>query len=251
MSPVALGPALRGRVELRQKYSMEKGWLDKSVFRAKWAKAEFQKWESLHKFEKVEGHDKTEGKNGRYLTLARIAVEEGGGKTGRRNSMNYCLRCIVLGGHWLKYDEEFTQSIKYLYIEHTLSEQYKTSWREFKSWSESRPPQTSATYSKALGDGAVQRMPGRADVAPEVPPDGKQEGGQPHGKAKAKAKGKSRAKAKAAPPEEPTADGEPDDGAEPDQKRRKTANPVPQELSFFLRSCRAVCRSVGPSEGPF
>ena len=97
------------------------------MFRQKWARGEFQKWESIHKFEKSDTLSKTEGHEGRYLTMARIAHKEGGGKSGRRNSMNYCLRCVVLGGHWVKVDLEFSQCIKYLYIEHTLSEHYKAS----------------------------------------------------------------------------------------------------------------------------
>eukprot|EP00973_Karenia_brevis_P017509 2401977-Karenia_brevis.AAC.1 len=54
----------------------------------------------------------TEESTGKYRSLGRIAVEEGGGPQGILNAHNYAMSCVEMGGHWTKYDK-FTKALKF------------------------------------------------------------------------------------------------------------------------------------------
>eukprot|EP00959_Pyramimonas_sp_CCMP1952_P465222 9487928-Pyramimonas_sp.AAC.1 len=77
-------------------------------------------------------------KDGEYCSIGRIAKKEGGGLHGMQLAFKYCTNAIILGGMWVKWDD-MTESIKFLYFTHRMSETFKEAWEELESWSTRRP----------------------------------------------------------------------------------------------------------------
>ena len=75
--------ALKADEKMREDYAKEKGDIDKGNFRANWAKLRHEEWKEDKKKTHVESHSKESFKNLKYLSLKRIAREEGGGREGR------------------------------------------------------------------------------------------------------------------------------------------------------------------------
>ncbi len=60
-------------------------------------------------------------KLGRYLSVARIAQEEGGGSHGWKAALNYIMRAIDMGAPFVKRCE-LTKAMKFLYIVEGVNE---------------------------------------------------------------------------------------------------------------------------------
>ena len=70
---------------------------------------------------------------GNFYSLARIAVEEGGGSSGMRAACNYAMRALTLGPPWIEYDE-WTQQVKFLYMVKGYDEEFRRAWSTTQSW---------------------------------------------------------------------------------------------------------------------
>eukprot|EP00959_Pyramimonas_sp_CCMP1952_P055894 1167975-Pyramimonas_sp.AAC.1 len=81
--------ALDASRQLRADYAATKGYLNKEKFRADWAKRTADEWMQDNGFKETEEKINTEAMRGRYYSLAKIAVEEGGGPQGWRAAMKY------------------------------------------------------------------------------------------------------------------------------------------------------------------
>ena len=98
-------------------------------FRAIWAEQEH----TLCKDEKTKKTSKLQRwkKKGRYLSLGRIAWEEGNGASGWRAAINVALNAMVVGLPFIKLDGA-AQNTKYLYFEHGYEEEFSIvySWNQ-------------------------------------------------------------------------------------------------------------------------
>ncbi|CAK0828083.1 unnamed protein product, partial [Prorocentrum cordatum] len=115
--------ALENDAELATRYKAQIGMVNKSAFRADWASKQYKKF-TEHWSKKV-SNKKTEKLEGRYLSLARIAHKEGGGADGLKAATTYCTNCVLFGKHWCKFDR-MTNTLKFYYVEHSMSDEYST-----------------------------------------------------------------------------------------------------------------------------
>ena len=95
--------ALAKSPELRADYGKEKGQANQAKFREDW----FEKGYKLYKDTKTvtTTSKATWSKEGRMLTLGRMAWKEGGGAAGIRAAINIAVDCIAVGGGWWKKDQ--------------------------------------------------------------------------------------------------------------------------------------------------
>ena len=98
---------------------------EKLEFRKAFAKLEFQQCSEQHIHTVSE--DKSNFKQGTWRSLARIAVEEGGGKPGCAAAANYGMACLQLGQPWWEWDT-YTQQVKFNYVERGFWDSFKQSW---------------------------------------------------------------------------------------------------------------------------
>ena len=123
--------ALKQDPELKKKYGDIKGRAAMAEFRAKWAKGQADEhWETKLFTETAE---QTMMKKAMFRSIARIAVEEGGGAAGNKASMEYALSCIELGTEWYEY-ETMSKQVKYLYLEKGSKEVFKKAWKKQSEW---------------------------------------------------------------------------------------------------------------------
>eukprot|EP00959_Pyramimonas_sp_CCMP1952_P463934 9485748-Pyramimonas_sp.AAC.1 len=145
--------ALEADQQLAVEYRAELGLVNKAAFRARWAQQERKRYESTKK--KVTRNVKKEKLEGKYLSLSRIAHKEGGGADGRKNAVRYCTNCVIFGKHWVKWDR-MTDTLKFYYVEHSISDEYSVAYEEFQTWSsteQAAPPGACSASAAASSDG--------------------------------------------------------------------------------------------------
>ncbi|CAK0902114.1 unnamed protein product, partial [Prorocentrum cordatum] len=117
---------LKANPAQKTEYGQCKGHAAKSNFRMKWAQAQYEERVAVRVRSQIEQHSII--KQGFYRSAGRIAVEEGGGTAGVRNATNYCIRCLDMGYPFVKFDGEFTQSARFLYVEDGFREEFTNLW---------------------------------------------------------------------------------------------------------------------------
>ncbi|CAK0880447.1 unnamed protein product, partial [Prorocentrum cordatum] len=110
--------------KLRRKYAKCHGYHDSQKFRARWAKRMHRDWKCKWTRTHSTTLTKAQMKDGEYCSIGRIAKKEGGGLHGMQLAFTYCTNAIILGGMWVKWDD-MTESIKFLYFTHRMSETFK------------------------------------------------------------------------------------------------------------------------------
>jgi len=121
----------------------------KASLRQEWCNGQYTKFvESKTHSQSYTIKEKVEGT---FLSLHRIAVEEGGGETGMKAAINYCLRCVKEGSGWVEYNE-WTKGAKYNYVVKKKSETHGESWQKSKSWQNEKSKEASTA---SLDDVAV------------------------------------------------------------------------------------------------
>lgn len=142
--------AIAADKRLKENYNRCRSVPEKDKFRSVWCERLFKEWALEHGVESSTEETKATGVDGQYVSLHRISWLEGGGAAGMRAAMRYCARCTVLQGKWTMFDE-FTGTVKYLYLTHVMSESFKQSWKTWKKWTKTEPPRGSASSSSAGG----------------------------------------------------------------------------------------------------
>ncbi|CAK0862445.1 unnamed protein product, partial [Prorocentrum cordatum] len=125
--------AIAASDKLRRNYAKCQGWAESRDFRAKWCKKLHKKHKARWEKRKEETFEKTEMKDGKYISLGRMAFLEGGGSAGLKAAFKYATNAILVGGMYVKWDE-WTESVKFLYLTHRLRESFKRAWSTFQSW---------------------------------------------------------------------------------------------------------------------
>ncbi|CAK0880979.1 unnamed protein product [Prorocentrum cordatum] len=175
--------ALAADSKLKEDYKNTLGLPNKAKFRADWGEKRYKQfWERRSK---TTTNRKSEKLSGKYLALARIAHKEGGGKDGLKAATTYATNCIILGKHWVKWDS-MTNTLKFYYVEHEISDEYVTAWTAHEEWCNAPQPVQDALCLE--GGGAAGPSAMAADGS-----DGASTCGGALAKAKAKAKGKAAA----------------------------------------------------------
>ncbi|CAK0792285.1 unnamed protein product, partial [Prorocentrum cordatum] len=119
--------ALKASEKLRRKCAKCHGYHDSQKFRARWAKRMHRDWKCKWTRTHSTTLTKAQMKDGEYCSIGRIAKKEGGGLHGMQLAFKYCTNAIILGGMWAKWDD-MTESIKFLYFTHRMSETFKEAW---------------------------------------------------------------------------------------------------------------------------
>ncbi|CAK0900674.1 unnamed protein product, partial [Prorocentrum cordatum] len=154
---------------LADEYQKKKGFSDKAAYRQDWLKREFDKWAKRVQYKAGEINEKAESKDGQYISLAKIAVEEGGGRAGLRAAINWAHYCILLGGEMLEYCEG-TKQMKYLHIVHRLTDTYKKINAKWTTWTHMDDPALPAPTAPAGGAPAALPAPEAASGEPAQEP---------------------------------------------------------------------------------
>ncbi|CAK0823118.1 unnamed protein product, partial [Prorocentrum cordatum] len=129
--------ALAADSKLKEDYKNTLGLPNKAKFRADWGEKRYKQfWERRSK---TTTNRKSEKLSGKYLALARIAHKEGGGKDGLKAATTYATNCIILGKHWVKWDS-MTNTLKFYYVEHEISDEYVTAWTAHEEWCNAPQP---------------------------------------------------------------------------------------------------------------
>eukprot|EP00929_Paragymnodinium_shiwhaense_P074376 TRINITY_DN38061_c0_g1_i2.p1 TRINITY_DN38061_c0_g1~~TRINITY_DN38061_c0_g1_i2.p1 ORF type:complete len:615 (+),score=150.99 TRINITY_DN38061_c0_g1_i2:96-1847(+) len=182
--------ALKKDAELKKQYSAcGSTYAAKEAFRKNWAKAEYDEYVKTRTFRTTV--TQTMLKESSYKGIGRIAWKEGGGKSGWRAAVNWCISCIQLGGKWLKYCEK-SKRIKFLWEEEKWTDEFKQEWSELEEW------RGRVTAAAKDGSGAADADGGAKEettpaVANEQP--GVRTAAAPKAKAATKAEAKAKAKA--------------------------------------------------------
>ena len=117
--------------EMRERYKSAKTLGTKLALRQDWAKGEY------HMFVETRTHasefEKSNDTTGTWMSLNRIAVEEGGGEVGMKAAINYCLRAAREGPQWASYNE-WTQQASYKYTVRREKESNKETWSKTQQW---------------------------------------------------------------------------------------------------------------------
>ena len=71
--------------------------------------------------------------DGKYYSLGRVAVEEGGGEAGARAALNHALHAAQLGPPWIKFDKR-AQNIKILFVQEGFQDIFEQSWTKHQEW---------------------------------------------------------------------------------------------------------------------
>lgn len=95
------------------------------AFRADWARKEYMKFQESTTFKKA--YKETIYADSRYFNVGKIMAEEGGGLRGMKNAVFYALRCLAMGGPWVK-ENSFTRDMLWLYKVEGMTEEYSTTW---------------------------------------------------------------------------------------------------------------------------
>ena len=117
--------------DLQQRYAKCDSRGAKQKFRQEWASQKYESYKKnqIHKVKLTE----TEINSGRYLPLMKIAEEEGGGEIGFQAAVQYCLRCMQVGGDfvWL---ESWSGQPKFLYYVRGRDDTFSKSWETHQKW---------------------------------------------------------------------------------------------------------------------
>ena len=72
----------------------------------------------VQKKEHKEEYEEEENKDGKFLSVAKIAVEEGyaaAPQAATQAATNYAIRCLTLGDKWFEFDS-CTKTVNFLYV---------------------------------------------------------------------------------------------------------------------------------------
>ena len=126
---------LKSRPDVKADYDKTIGNKAKAEFRAKWAKEEYDSYKDTKTFS--ESHEIEDTTTGTWLSLAKIAVEEGGGDAGLSAAMNYAMEAIKAGRGWAKY-HKWTKQPKFRYVVEGDNEKSKRKWERQQQWQKQR-----------------------------------------------------------------------------------------------------------------
>ncbi|CAK0862873.1 unnamed protein product [Prorocentrum cordatum] len=99
-------------------------------FRARWMKKQFTEWKQEKV--KMERLSRRTFSDERYYVLNRIITEEGGGKRGEQNAINYTLKCVAMGPPFYKWCT-WRKDWLYLYRIDGIEESYEERWQLTKT----------------------------------------------------------------------------------------------------------------------
>jgi len=94
----------------------------KEDFRKEWAKKTYAAYSN--KSVQTNTLSKVDINSSRYLTLARIAHKEGGGRTGMRNALKQANQAVAIGPPWVKLNDR-SKAMKFLYLEEGYDEKFE------------------------------------------------------------------------------------------------------------------------------
>lgn len=109
---------------------------DKAAFRTEWAKKKYE--ELIGKKEKVEEWKKIDITKGRYLSAAKVFLEEGGTSTDIEPVQKLITKCFKMGEPFIKFNS-FTERWDILYIQHHMQEEFHRCWRLYETEQTERP----------------------------------------------------------------------------------------------------------------
>ena len=109
---------------------------DKAAFRTEWAKKKYE--ELTSKKEKVEEWKKIDITKGRYLSAAKVFLEEGGTSTDIEPVQKLITKCFKMGEPFIKFNS-FTERWDILYIQHHMQEEFHRCWRLYETEQTERP----------------------------------------------------------------------------------------------------------------
>lgn len=143
--------------EDKEQYKDLKGHGAKARWRKDWAERMYK--EATESKQQLDSWEVEDVSDGVYCSMAKICEFEGGDAAASEAARKYILKCSLLGGRWLMYNE-FTERYDFLYVQKTRRERFSRKWSLFK---QSQSLQVEAT------DGAHE-TPQKvvASVAPSV-----------------------------------------------------------------------------------
>eukprot|EP00959_Pyramimonas_sp_CCMP1952_P078798 1647230-Pyramimonas_sp.AAC.1 len=115
--------ALKDQYDGRALQDAQKKW------RTNWNRDEYEKHMTTLKKEVTVA--KESFTDAMYYTIGKIAMEEGGGKQGCRNSVNWALKAIACGKPYWKCDT-WSKDYKFLYKVQGIRERMETKWTTLK-----------------------------------------------------------------------------------------------------------------------
>ena len=194
-----------------------------SDFRKQWAQCKLEEYQKekvkLTSWRRV---DKTKGK---YKSLAKIAVDEGGGKQGLSAATRLAIKCCRMGGDWLRWNGQ-TDRFDYLHLEASYEESMTQAWELYQRWKSTGQPAPSVPASQerpaSLGESAAARPTQTTEPPSE--------------NAKAKAKAKTTPRGADNPKKQKTSF---DDAIAKSQKTRQHMLNAMSQSEVFLGSVRS------------
>ena len=133
---VAFGRAHPKGSEAGAKYRECKTWEEKQNFRFDWAGDKFetsvQSRIHLKKWQKI---DTTKGT---YMPFRKVHENEGLDEDGLRAAVLLCMKCIRMGGKWIRFNE-FTERLEFLILLHGFVENMEESWAMYQNESTPGP----------------------------------------------------------------------------------------------------------------
>lgn len=112
----ALGQRMMRQLSPEEKelYKKVQGQSAKAEWRQKWAAARYE--EVVQSKLSEESWDVSDTSVGTYISYARMCVLEGGDSEAHEAARRYCMRCCMLGGSWISFNE-MTGRHDYLHIQ--------------------------------------------------------------------------------------------------------------------------------------
>eukprot|EP00959_Pyramimonas_sp_CCMP1952_P350857 7350914-Pyramimonas_sp.AAC.1 len=103
----------------------------KKRFRSKWAKEKYQEYKEGRKHSEV--HRNMERSVGKYKNFDQIVKEEGGRKSAAalQGAIRYCLKCIKMGGKWIKY-KSMQERLTFLYVDEEYIDEFEESFERYQ-----------------------------------------------------------------------------------------------------------------------
>ncbi|CAK0855302.1 unnamed protein product [Prorocentrum cordatum] len=134
-------------------------WAKQKEFMQTWRQEEYEK--HMKRSSKPVSTKKTWAKTCKYLSIARMAWNEGGGKAGWLAASKRMTKCIAMGPPFLKYDG-WSESLKGLFAEEEYSEEFDETWAQREEWLTKMTPEETA----AAGTGALPAPAAAASAQP-------------------------------------------------------------------------------------
>jgi hypothetical protein len=148
---------LKNTPEMKKKYEQAKGNIAKAELRKDWCSGQYDKFVETKVY--TEKHTLSERKRGTFMSLGRIAVEEGGGHAGMVAAANYAMRSVEMGPDWVEYCE-WTKSAKFRYVVKTNDDTFIRDWGKEQRWSTSKAP-TPSSGSAGPSAAAAEQASGK------------------------------------------------------------------------------------------